>query len=422
METYGLIIIIMLLLSGFFSGMEIAFVSSSFLKHQLDVKRDVLPAKILSAFYKTPSRFIGALLLGNNVALVIYGIAMAGLLEPIIIKMLPIAMHSEVVVLLIQTIVSTFVILITAEFFPKILFRINPNSTLNFFALPVWLFYYLFYPLIVIYIGFSELLLKKIFRISLPNESYEFSAIDLEEYVGEYVSGEEEKDELDQEIQMIQNAIDFKNIKLRDCLVPRTEIKAIEINDDIEQLRQLFTSTGHSKILIYKENIDNLIGYAHAYDMFSQPEKVKDLVRKLDVYPETATANTLLADFISSHKSVAVIVDEFGGTKGIVTMEDVIEEIFGEIEDEYDKEKSLEKIISPTEFLFAARLEIDFLNEKYKLNIPVSDEYETLSGFIIHHHESIPELHEQIEISPFIFTILKSTDNRIEEVKLEIIL
>lgn len=421
MGTYSLIIILMLLLSGFFSGMEIAFVSSSQLKHHLDMKRSVLPARILSVFYKHPSRFIGALLLGNNIALVVYGIAMAGLLEPLIIHLLPDSINSEVLVLLIQTLISTIVILLTAEFFPKILFRINPNAILKFFAVPVWLFYYLFYPLIFIYIGFSELLLKNVFRISLPNQSYQFSAIDLEEYVKEYIPGEEQQDERDQEIQMIQNAIEFKNIKLRDCLVPRTEIKAIELNEDIEQLRLLFTSSGHSKILIYKGNIDNLIGYVHAYDMFRQPETIHEVVRKVEVFPETLPANTLLSDFIKKHKSIAVVVDEFGGTSGIVTMEDVIEEIFGEIEDEYDKEDSLEKVISENEYLFSTRLEIDFLNEKYKLNIPVSDEYETLSGFIIHHHESIPVLHEEIEIKPFIFTVLKSSRNRIEEVRLQVV-
>ncbi|MCF6169961.1 MAG: hemolysin family protein [Bacteroidales bacterium] len=420
MGSYSLVIILMLLFSGFFSGMEIAFVSSSRLKHQLDVKRNILPARVLSIFYKNPSRFIGALLLGNNVALVVYGIAMAGLLEPLIVGALPAAMHTEVVVLLFQTLISTLIILITAEFFPKILFRINPNAILKFFALPVWLFYYLFYPLILLYIGLSEFILRKVFRMNLSNNSYQFSAIDLEEYVKEYLPGEQQPDELDQEIQMIQNAIEFKNIKLRDCLVPRTEIKAIEINEDIGQLRSLFTVSGHSKILVYRENIDKLVGYVHAFDLFKQPQKITEVVRKVEVYPETLAANKLLSDFIKNHKSIAVVVDEFGGTSGIVTMEDVIEEIFGEIEDEHDKEDNLEKKISENEYIFSARLEIDFLNEKYKLNIPVSDEYETLSGFIIHHHESIPVQHEKIEISPFVFTVLKSRENRIEEVKLEI--
>ncbi len=410
----------MLLFSGFFSGMEIAFVSSSRLKQELDIKRNVLPARVLSIFYKNPSRFIGALLLGNNIALVVYGIAMAGLLEPMIVHVLPNAINSELVVLLLQTLISTLIILITAEFFPKILFRINPNAILKFFALPVWIFYYLFYPLILAYIGFSELLLKLVFRMNLKNNSYQFSAIDLEEYVKEFVPGEEQKEELHPEIEMIQNAIDFKNIKLRDCLVPRTEIKAIQIDEDIEQLRLLFTETGHSKIMIYKESIDDLIGYVHVYDLFHNPKKISEVTRKVEVYPETLTANNLLSSFIKNHKSVAVVVDEFGGTSGIVTMEDVIEEIFGEIEDEYDSEDNLEKVISENEFLFSARLEIDFLNKKYKLNIPVSNEYETLSGFIIHYHESIPVQNETINISPFVFTVLKSTENKIEDVKLKI--
>ncbi len=410
----------MLLFSGFFSGMEIAFVSSSRLKQELDIKRNVLPARVLSIFYKNPSRFIGALLLGNNIALVVYGIAMAGLLEPMIVHVLPNAINSELVVLLLQTLISTLIILITAEFFPKILFRINPNAILKFFALPVWIFYYLFYPLILAYIGFSELLLKLVFRMNLKNNSYQFSAIDLEEYVKEFVPGEEQEEELHPEIEMIQNAIDFKNIKLRDCLVPRTEIKAIQIDEDIEQLRLLFTETGHSKIMIYKESIDDLIGYVHVYDLFHNPKKISEVTRKVEVYPETLTANNLLSSFIKNHKSVAVVVDEFGGTSGIVTMEDVIEEIFGEIEDEYDSEDNLEKVISENEFLFSARLEIDFLNKKYKLNIPVSNEYETLSGFIIHYHESIPVQNETINISPFVFTVLKSTENKIEDVKLKI--
>jgi len=420
MGTYSLTILSMLLFSGFFSGMEIAFVSSSRLKQELDIKRNVLPARVLSIFYKNPSRFIGALLLGNNIALVVYGIAMAGLLEPMIVHVLPNAINSELVVLLLQTLISTLIILITAEFFPKILFRINPNAILKFFALPVWIFYYLFYPLILAYIGFSELLLKLVFRMNLKNNSYQFSAIDLEEYVKEFVPGEEQEEELHPEIEMIQNAIDFKNIKLRDCLVPRTEIKAIQIDEDIEQLRLLFTETGHSKIMIYKESIDDLIGYVHVYDLFHNPKKISEVTRKVEVYPETLTANNLLSSFIKNHKSVAVVVDEFGGTSGIVTMEDVIEEIFGEIEDEYDSEDNLEKVISENEFLFSARLEIDFLNKKYKLNIPVSNEYETLSGFIIHYHESIPVQNETINISPFVFTVLKSTENKIEDVKLKI--
>jgi len=421
MTIYGLVIIIMILFSGFFSGMEIAFVSSSRLKQELDLKRKLLNARILSIFYNNPSRFIGSLLLGNNIALVVYGIAMAKLLEPGIKDLIPDTLYSEFLVLLIQTIVSTLVILITAEFIPKVLFRINPNTTLKFFSIPVWIFYYSFYPFVLLYIGFSEFILKKVFRVHLSSNSYQFSAIDLEEYVKEFKPDEKTKDEYNQEIQMIQNAMGFKNVKLRDCMVPRTEIKALEIYDNIETLIELFVQTGHTKIMIYEDSIDNLIGYVHSFDVFKKPESIRKIIRKAKVYPETMAANDLLNDFIGSHKSVAIVVDEFGGTSGIVTMEDVIEEIFGEIEDEYDVEKTVEKQISQTEFILAARLEIDYLNDKYKLDIPVSDEYETLAGFIIQHYESIPEINEVITITPFKFQILNASENKLDEVKLELI-
>ena len=412
------LIILTLLFSAFFSGMEIAFVSSSRLKQELDMKRHILSARILSDFYKNPSRFIGALLLGNNVALVVYGMAAAAWLEPVLQKQLPVSLQSEWVILLTQTILSTLIILIVAEFLPKIFFRINPNAILKTFALPVWLIYYLLYPLIFIYIGIAEFILEKIFRVKINESSYRFSAIDLDEYVKEYQPDIKESDEINQEIQMIQNAMEFKNVKLRDCMVPRTEIDAIDIDKDIDLLRGMFTESGHSKIMVFSENIDNLQGYVHAYDMFRKPKHIADVLRKVEVYPETMPANQLLTEFIKNHKSVAVVLDEFGGTSGIITMEDIIEEIFGEIQDEYDHEEEVEKQLSPNEFIFSARAEIDYLNDKYHLNIPVSDEYETLAGFIIHHHESIPVSGEQIEIKPFRFKIIKASGNRLEEVNM----
>jgi CBS domain containing-hemolysin-like protein len=420
MELVGVLIILMLLFSGFFSGMEIAFVSSNRLKHEIDLKRKILSSRLMSVFYNNPSRFIGALLLGNNIALVVYGIAMAYLLEPLIIQTLPAGFSSEFVVLFLQTLISTFIILFTAEFLPKVIFRINPNSTLKLFALPVWLFYLLFYPIILLYIGIAELILKKVFNVKLERSSYQFSPIDLEEYVKDYQPTEESRETVNREIQMIRNVIGFKNIKLRDCMVPRTEIEAVDQDEEIENIRKLFTESGHSKIMIYKETIDNMIGYVHAYDMFKSNGNLRKLIRKVDAYPETMPANELLDLFIQNHKSVAIVVDEFGGTSGMVTMEDIIEEIFGEIEDEYDKEEMVEKELSETEYIFSTRLEIDYLNEKYKFNIPVSDEYETLAGFIIHYHESIPTVNETIEIQPFHFTVLKSKRNRIEEVKMTI--
>lgn len=420
MSTNGLIIIFSLILSGFFSGMEIAFVSSNRLMQELDLKRKVIPARILSAFYNNPSRFIGALLLGNNVALVVYGIAVANMLEPIIINILPAGFSSEYIILLIQTLFSTLLILIVAEFIPKVLFRINPNTILKAFALPVWMFYYAFYPIILLYIGISEIILRSIFRVKLANESYSFSAIDLEEYVKDSLPDNETREDVNQEIQMIQNAIDFKHVKLRECMVPRTEIVALEIKQNLDEFRKLLMETGHSKIFIYEDSIDHIVGYVHVFDLFHNPKSISEIIREIDPYPETTTARELLRNFIENHKSVAIVLDEFGGTSGIVTMEDVIEEIFGEIEDEHDQEKDIEKQVSDNTFIFSARLEIDYLNEKYKFNFPVLDDYETLAGFVIHNYNSIPIVNQKIKVGQYLFTILKSSGNRLEEVKMEI--
>ena len=420
MNTNGLIIIISLLLSGFFSGMEIAFVSSNRLMQELDLKRKIIPARILSAFYNNPSRFIGALLLGNNIALVVYGIATANLLEPVIANILPSAFDSEYIILIIQIVVSTLLILVVAEFIPKVLFRINPNTILKGFALPIWMFYYAFYPLILLYIGISEVILKSVFRVKLSSESYSFSAIDLEEYVKDSLPDNETREEINQEIQMIQNAIEFKHVKLRDCMVPRTEIKALEINKGIEEFSKLLVETGHSKIFIYEDTIDKIVGYLHVSDLFSNPDSIREIIHKINPYPETTTAKDLLKYFIENHRSVAVVLDEFGGTAGIVTMEDVIEEIFGEIEDEHDKDEDIEKQLSENIYIFSARLEIDYLNEKYKFNLPVLDDYETLAGYILHNHKSIPKINQKVVVKPYIFTIYKASSNRLLEVKMEI--
>jgi CBS domain containing-hemolysin-like protein len=404
--------------------MEIAFISSSRLKQELDIKRKLLPARILSAFYKNPSRFIGALLLGNNIALVVYGIAMANLLEPFIKSLLPQAIETESMTLLLQTIISTLIILITAEFLPKVLFRLNPNAILKFFAIPIWLFYFIFYPLIYMYIGTAELILKYIFRVKLSSEPYHFSTVDLDEYVNDFkpVSSVNEDDaqEVSNNIQMIQNAIEFKNLKLRECMIPRTDIMAIEINDNINKLNNALRETGHSKIMVYEDSIDNIIGYVHAKDIFKKPQTLSSVLRPVDVFPETMAASELLGELIKSKKSIAVVLDEFGGTSGIITIEDIIEEIFGEIEDEFDVHDTEERMISEKEYIFSSRLEIDYLNEKYNFELPVSEEYETLGGLIISYHESIAEENEQIEIQQFKFTILKASENRIEEVKLNI--
>ncbi|MEE4257115.1 MAG: hemolysin family protein [Bacteroidales bacterium] len=414
------IILISLLLSAFFSGMEIAFISSNNLKIELDKSKGLLSGRIFSRFNQNPSKFIGALLLGNNVALVIYGIAMADLLTPYILALLPDYLERESLVLLIQTIIATVLILFTAEFLPKALFRQSPNVILNFFAVPVFLFYYLSFPVIWIFTGFAGFLLNVVFGIKSLEQAYVFSAIDLDDYIRNFSGEKLEVDDVTSEIQMVQNALDFSNVKLRACMVPRPEISALESNESLDELRKLFIETGFSKILIYKESIDNIIGYVHSSDLFKKPADIKSIMRSVFFVPETMLANNVLSMFFKQHKSIAIVVDEFGGTAGIVTMEDIMEEIFGEIEDEYDEDEFTDKQITDNEYILSGRLEIDYLNEKYGMGFPQSDDYETIAGFIINNHESIPELRDEISIGKYTFTILQASENRIKQVRLKI--
>jgi len=414
------IVIFTLGFSAFFSGMEIAFVSSNRLKIEVDKSKGSLSAKIMSGFSKIPSKFIGAMLLGNNVALVIYGIAMAGILKPVIKNNIPDAYFSNTLTLFIQTVIATLIVLFFAEFLPKVLFKIDPNKTLNTFAVPVSLFYYIFYPLIYTYIGLSEFILKRFIKTKLRHESHVFGVIDLDHYLKEYTGDYSSRFEVQQEIQMFQNAIDFRSVKLRECMVPRTEIIALDENEEIDTLRLTFVESGHSKIPIFRNSIDNIIGYTHSADVFKKPISIKSIMRPIIVVPEAMLANVVLSMFIQQNKSIAVVVDEFGGTSGIITMEDVIEEIFGEINDEFDVEDLTEKKISKTEYIFSARLEIDYLNENYQINLPESADYETLAGLIIAHHQSIPKPNDRIRINDFEFIILEVTETRIEKVKLVI--
>lgn len=415
------IVILTLLFSAFFSGMEIAFVSSNKLKIELDKNKGLFSAKLLGYFVKNPSKLLGTLLLGNNVALVIYGIFMAKMLEPKIIQLVGEKYSTEFLILLIQTIISTFIILITAEFIPKALFRLKSNSILNIFAFPVTIMYWMFYPIIHGLVSVAENSISRLFKNKLENEDYSFSPIDLDNYIKEFTPDNKEESEVKQEFQMLQNAIGFKSVKLRECMVPRTEVTALEMKDDIDLLKRTFIESGHSKILIYKETIDNIVGFVHSSAMFSNPSKIESLIRTIPVFPETILAENVLNTFIKEHKSIAIVVDEFGGTSGIVTMEDIIEEIFGEIEDEYDVEELTEKKISNSEYLLSGRHEIDYLNETYLLNLPESEDYETLGGLIIQIHESIPERNEEIQLSPFKFIIDDASETRIELVRLYIV-
>jgi CBS domain containing-hemolysin-like protein len=411
-------IAIALIFSAFFSGMEIAFVSSNKLKIEVDKNKDLLPAKILSLFVRRQSHFVAALLLGNNIALVIYGIYSVQLLNKPLLSILPEGPGTEVLLLILQTILSTLVILIFAEFIPKILFRINSNKILSFFAVPVYIIYVLIYPVVLLFIGLSELLLRVVLRVKVSRPDYSFSAVDLDYYLKESASALPDEREDFQEIQMIQNVRDLNNIKLRECMVPRNEILAINSTESIENLRSFFIESGHSKVPVYQDSIDNIIGYTHLYDLFRKPATISEILKPVMIVPETMPANKLLNLFIAERKSVALVVDEFGGTAGMLTIEDVIEEIFGEIEDEFDVEELVDQQIDEDKFLLSGRLEIDYLNEKYGLNLPKTDDYETLAGYILYHHENIPVVNDEITIEGFLFTIVQATDTRIEQVLL----
>jgi putative hemolysin len=408
-----LIILFSLLFSAMFSGLEIAFISANKLKIELDNKLGFFNAKVLSFFNKNPSKFISTMLVGNNIALVVYGIFMAKILEPFFYKIF----DSEFTVFLLQTLVSTLLILFIAEFLPKALFRINPNSILSLFAVPIVVIYSLLFPLIWISIAISNYVLKLFFNVKNEDGELNFRMVDLDNYLKEATSKTQNDESIETEVQIFQNALDFSKVKARECMVPRTEIEALDENTDLETLKNKFFETGFSKLLIYRDSIDNIIGYTHSFELFKKPINLKSILLPIPVIPESMPANEILEFFTKQKKSVAVVVDEFGGTSGMVTIEDVIEELFGDIEDEHDSEDLVEKVISENEFIFSARLEIDYINEQYKLNLPESDEYETLAGYIIYLHESIPEKGNTIETAEFSFFITEVSTHKIEIVK-----
>lgn len=413
------IVIISLICSALFSGMEIAFLSTNRLQLELDLKKRKFSAKIINKFFKNQSQFIGCLLLCNNIANVVYGIAIAKILEPIVISFLPEIITNGFTILLCQTILSTLIVLITGEFLPKIIFGINPNKVMNIFAIPAMILFILLYPLILIFIGISELVIKYILRIDILHEDYKLNTVDLNDYIKEYANPDDDDEDIQQGIELFQNAIEFHTVKLRECMVPRPEIQAIDIEDGIEAAKKLFEETKHSKLPVFENNIDNIIGYLHINDILTKAIDIKQKLRPIEFYPETYSAQELLKRLSKKNQSIAIVVDEFGGTSGIISIEDLIEEIFGEIEDEFDEEDSIEETINEDDYIFSARLEIDYLNKNYKFNFPESDDYETLAGYIIHYHESIPQINEEITIGNYIFKIIKATDTKLEEVEIK---
>jgi CBS domain containing-hemolysin-like protein len=415
-----LVIAVTILFSAFFSGMEIAFVSANRLQLELDKKQNLVYSNLISLYTQNPGQFIATMLVGNNLSLVFYGIAIANLLAPVLMPVL----HSNYLVLLVQTVISTLIILATAEYLPKMLFRINPNGTLKLFAVPVAFFYFLFYPFTKAAMWISKGVLKIFMREPLPNlsEKMVFSRIDLHHFVREQESGNsQQSEEIDNEVKLFRNALDFSKVRLREIMVPRTEIVALDINSSIEELHQKFIETGYSRILFYAGNIDNIVGYMHHSVIFSHPESIEANLHKVLIVPETMPASKLLGKFIQQRLSIAVVVDEFGGTSGMVTSEDILEEIFGEIEDEHDTVDLIKKQVASNEYILSGRLELDEINDQFDLDFPENENFETLAGYILHHYESIPKINTIIDIEKYRFKIVKATQTKIELVHLKIL-
>jgi putative hemolysin len=410
---YFLIISLSIFFSAFFSGIEIAFISSNRFHIELENKKGSYIYKIISYLVQNPPRFIAAMLVGNNVALVIYGLFMPEVLAPY----LPI--DNPYLLLLVQTILSTVLILIFAEFLPKALFNANSNALLEFFALPSGFFYFLFYPIVSLMIGISNFVMHYIFKMEEEEGQKAFNKVDLDNYIRERTDLADEKEVVDHEIAIFRNALDFSDRKAREFMIPRIDMVAMEVNEDIEDLKDEFISSNLSKILIYKESADHVIGYVHSFELFKKPKDIKAILRPVSFLPESMPANKTLNLLMKEKRSIAVVLDEFGGTAGLVTVEDVIEEIFGEIDDEHDVEENIEKEISENEYLFSAKIEIDYLNEKYHLELPEDDNYNSLGGLVINHLESIPEKGEEIRVGNYTLKMEEVTNSRIDIIRLK---
>lgn len=421
-----IIIFLSILFSAFFSGMEIAFVSANKLHIELEKKRVGFLPKLLSKITEKPSKFITTMLVGNNIALVIYSYFMGKLLMEWFLSFLPsnyaiVNYAFEDLNLLLQTLLSTIIILVTAEFLPKAIFRIYANETLKIFALPTYLFYLAFHFITEFITAISNFLLRVFFSAKEDEQQKAFSKEELGNYISEQLEISSEKDEVDSEIQIFQNALVFHKVKAREIMVPRTEIMAVEIHETVGNLKKMFIETGLSKILVYKNSIDDLLGYVNAFELFKKPRSIKSILLPIEIVPESMIINDVLNALIKKRKSIAIVVDEYGGTSGIITVEDIVEELFGEIEDEHDTQDLLEEKINDREFNFSARLEVDYLNETYNLEIPKEEAYETLGGFIINHTEKIPEQDEVLTIENFYIKIIKASATKIDDIYLKII-
>ncbi|GAA0877528.1 hemolysin family protein [Algoriphagus jejuensis] len=421
MDTnYLFYVIVTLVFSAFFSGMEIAYISANKLQIELQSKQGLLSGRILSQFVQKPGQFIGTTLIGNTIMLVLYGTFMAFLLDQPLRNLLPGPLNNEAFILISQTVLSTIIVLVTGEFLPKSFFMLNPNSMMTFFALPFFGIYYLMYPIVWLIVGLSRIFITKVLRLEYNEEKPAFTITDLNSFIKEHfpeANSSNKKMEIDSKI--FDNAIEFKTIRVRECMIPRTDIVAVEVDDTILDLRSVFEESGHSKVIVYRETIDEVIGYCHQLELFRKPKTIEEILTPIIIAPESALANELLIQFIQERKSLALVVDEFGGTSGIVSMEDIIEEIFGEIDDEYDQDDLIEQKVETDEYLLSARHEIDYLNDKFGWDLPYGD-FETLSGLILSLTETLPNKGESVTFGKYTFTVVTKQAHRIETVRLKI--
>ena len=415
-------LLVTMVFSAFFSGMEIAFVSSNRLRAEMDREKNGLAQRAIAYFYQHPNNFVSTMLVGNNIALVIYGILFARIFDATLFYGL-----SDGVRVTADTLLSTLVVLFTGEFLPKTIFKSNPNTMLTFFAVPAWIFYVVLYPISRFATQLSRGMMR-LFGVRIPKEEQdkEFSKVDLDYLVQSSIDNAKNEDEIEDEVKIFHNALDFSDTKVRDCMVPRTEIEAVNIEDcTMEQLQNRFVESGHSKLVVYREDIDHIIGYVHSSDLFKQANSQlttlsSQLVREMPYVPETMAASKLMHTFLLQKKSLAVVIDEFGGTSGLVSLEDIVEEIFGDIEDEHDNTKYVARELGEGEYMLSARLEIEKVNELFGINLPESDEYMTVGGLILHEYQSFPKLNEVVKIGHFEFKIVKNTMTKIELVRLKV--
>lgn len=417
MDT-AIYLLITILLSAFFSGMEIAFVSVDKLRFEME-KKGGITSRILTYFFRHSDNFISTMLVGNNIVLVIYGILMAQIIEQ---NLLAGIIENQALLVIIQTIISTLIILVTGEFLPKTLFRINPNLMMKVFAVPLAFFYVILFPISRLASGISSLFLRILgVKINKETSVKAFGKVDLDYFVQSGIDNAENQEDLDTEVKIFQNALDFSTIKVRDCMVPRTEIVAVDVSTPLEELKVKFVESGLSKIIVYDGNIDNVVGYVHSSEMFRNPENCAASVKEIPIIPETMTALKLMKLFMQRKRTIAVVVDEFGGTAGIITLEDLVEEIFGDIEDEHDNTSYVCKKLNENEFILSGRLEIEKVNETFGLELPESDDYMTIGGLILNQNQSFPKLHDLITIEHFQFKIIKVTATKIELVRLKVL-